>query len=89
MIKSDLDLLKKLSLVGWTIGRERYFPMVYDLFRKLKIPYKKSDFPEEDMIYVEFIRRKYKIGGKKLLDGISVLKSIRGGKKKIKNLLGE
>ena len=73
----DIDVLKSLSVVRGDIDKGQYLSILKNVFERLGV-YGVRERSEEDVLLREYIRRKYKVGGKRLEEYVEVLRKIRG-----------
>lgn len=70
----DLDVLKVLFRVGMSIDREKYGKLLGSVLYRLRIPVVECEVDPDTTVMEEWLRRKYRLGGSRLRDGVEVLR---------------
>ena len=84
----DLEVLKMLAIVKRKIPKDKYLEVLKRIFGRMKVGY--ASVKEDKDIYLkEFIKRKYKCGGRRLREYVNVWKGVKGIESQVKSDLGE
>jgi len=84
----DLETLKVLAIVKGRIPRDKYLEVLKRIFSRMKVGYVSSK-TDKDIYLKEFIKRKYKVGGRRLREYVGVWKGVKGIENQVKSDLGE
>jgi len=86
----DLGLLKSLVRIKGKVDYQKYFHVLKGLSERLGLGVRPKSI-EEDRVLLEWVRRKYKVGGRRRLEYLGVLKRVMSKKdvKEMKESMGE
>jgi hypothetical protein len=83
----EFRVLEKLILYGGALSKQSFQEALYNVLGKLEL--RKVEVKDKDFYIREYLKRKYKVGGRRLQEYTLVARDIRGIEGKLKKVLGE